>query len=45
MNFVHFVVIEGFDDGAVYVNDPSCGPLEIPRHRFDLAFTGTAARR
>ena len=42
MNFVHFVVIEGFGKDAVYVNDPACGPIDIPWHRFDLAFTGTA---
>jgi NHLM bacteriocin system ABC transporter peptidase/ATP-binding protein len=39
-NFNHFVVLEGIEQGRVYINDPAIGPRQIDMAELDLAFTG-----
>ena len=38
--FNHFIVVNGFKNGKVYVNDPARGRITMSMDRFDEGFTG-----
>ena len=38
--FNHFVVVDGFKNGKVYLNDPARGTVTLPFEEFDEKFTG-----
>ncbi len=39
-NFNHFVVLDGFKKGKVYLNDPAQGPREISLIELDTSYSG-----
>ena len=39
-DFNHFVVLEGFLDGYVIINDPAVGQRKLTEQEFDESFTG-----
>ncbi len=40
--FNHFVVVDGFGEDKIFINDPATGPRTISYEEFDVSFTGIA---
>ena len=41
-NSSHYVVLEGFKGGRVYINDPEHGPISFSREEFHTHYSGVA---